>query len=444
MSRKAARPGASLASYNVEGVRDAKMPPELLSGFRMLDLADDKGALCGRIFADMGAEVIKVEPLSGCPTRAIPPFLDDRPSAERSLYSLAYNAGKLSITANLESADARAILVELAKKSDFFVESYPAGYLDSRGLGYTSLSAINPRLIYVSIAPFGESGPARDYQARDIVSWAAGGAMFMMGDEGRPPLEMSLPQAGLHAGAEAAVGALLAHYPRQIDGRGQRVIVDMQACVAWTLMNEQAMPIMHGDYIRRGGVYYTATGSRRKMVFRCKDGHISLMLVGGFGVGARSIKGLIGWMAENGSAADWMLKKDWASWTPGLISRATAKDHEEIADLENRVETFFLRMTKREIYARGRELRILLAPVATAADIAADEQLKARGYFVSVRHKAVDRTLTLPGPFAKFSQTPLKSPRPAPQLGEHNHDIYCGLLNLSEERLGQLAASGAI
>jgi benzylsuccinate CoA-transferase BbsE subunit len=420
------------------------MGSELLSGFRMLDFADDKGAVCGKIFADMGADVIKVEPPEGCPTRRIPPFLDDIPEADRSLYFIAYQAGKRSVTLNLASPDGRALLEDLVRRSDFLLESFPVGYMDSIGLGYERLAELNPRLIYTSITPFGDNGPDKNFKAYDIVSWASGGPMFLMGEPGKPPLEMSVPQAGLHAGAEAAVASLLAHYPREIEGRGQRVVVDMQACVASTLMNEQAMPIMHGDYIRRSGVYYTAMCTRRKLVYACKDGYISTMLAGGSGVGSISMKALVEWMAGNGFAADWMIKKDWASWVPGIMMKATDKDREEIADLEERVQQFFSTMTKREIYTEALKGRILLAPVATAADIADDEQLKARDYFVRVEHDTLGRTLTLPGAFAKFSSTPVGPARRAPRLGEHNGEVWGELLGIDGARLGRLRAIGAL
>jgi len=257
------------------------MASELLKGFRMLDLTDEKGAMCGKIFADLGAEVIKVEPPGGCSTRRIPPFLEDEIGPDRGLYFIAYQAGKKSVTANLESADGRALVVDLAKKCDFLVESSQLGYLDTIGLGYDALAKLNPRLVYTSITPFGDKGPGKDYKWADIITWAAGGMMYLMGEEGKPPIEMALPQAGLHAGAEAAVASLIAHYPRETDGLGQRVVVNMQACIVWTLMNEQAMPILHGDHLRRSGVYAGSLGIRRKMVFRCKDGYISSVIGAG-------------------------------------------------------------------------------------------------------------------------------------------------------------------
>jgi benzylsuccinate CoA-transferase BbsE subunit len=419
------------------------MASELLKGFRMLDLTDEKGALCGKIFADLGAEVIKVEPPGGCSTRSIPPFLKDVPGSDRGLYAIAYHAGKKSVTANLDSADGRAVVAELAAKADFLVESYPVGYLDSIGLGYDPLAAANARLIYTSITPFGDKGPGRDYKWADIISWAAGGAMYMMGEEGRPPLEMSMPQAGLHAGGEASVSSLIAHWPRQVDGQGQRIVVDMQACIVWTLMNEQAMPILHGDHIRRTGVYTGSKDTKRKMVYQCKDGHISSLIAGG-GIGGASTTALVKWMAEKGFAADWMLAKDWTTWVPGMFMALTDRDRFEISDLEDRIQRFFMTMTKKEIYEQTLKRRILLGPVATVADIAEDPQLKAREYFIEVEHDTVGRKITMPGAFAKLSVTPIGPPARAPRIGENNEEIYRGLLGMSAARIAELRAAGAI
>jgi len=419
------------------------MTSELLKGFRMLDLTDEKGALCGKMFADMGAEVIKVEPPSGCSTRSIPPFLEDIPGPDRSLYAIAYHTGKKSVTANLDSTEGRALVADIAAQCDFLVESYAVGYLDSIGLGFDALSRRNPRLIYTSITPFGDRGPGRDYQWADIISWAAGGMMYMMGEEGKPPIQMSLPQAGLHAGGEAAVASLIAHYPRQVDGFGQKIVVNMQACIVWTLMNEQAMPILHGDHIRRSGVFTGSADARRKMVYKCRDGHISALIAGG-PLGGASTRALVEWMNEKGFAADWMLKKEWVAWVPGVFMKMTDQDRFEIADLEDRIQRFFLTMTKREIYDGALNRRILLAPVADVSDIARDEQLKSREYFVEIEHDTLGRKLTMPGAFAKLTQTPVGPRSRAPRIGEHNRDIYAGLLGLDDSRIEELRARKAI
>jgi benzylsuccinate CoA-transferase BbsE subunit len=419
------------------------MGSELLKGFRMLDLCDEKGALCGKIFADMGADVIKVEPPEGCSTRTIPPFLDDIPGPDRSLYALAYHAGKRSVTLNLKTADGREMLAELVKRSDFIVESFPLGYMDSIGLGYDRLADLNPRIIHTAITPFGDKGPARNYKAPDIVTWASGGMMFLMGEEGKPPLEMSQPQAGLHAGAEAAVASMIAHYPREIEGLGQHIVVDMQACIVSTLMNEQAMPLLHGDYLRRSGVFTGAIGGRRKTVFRCKDGFVSGLLAGGAYL--PSTNALIGWMKEEGAAPDWLAKEGGLkSLTPAGFMAARPEDLKELDMAEGVVERFFMNKTKREIWENILKRRILAAPVSTAADIAADPQLKSRQYFVEVDHPHLGRKLTLPGAFAKLSATPVGPAGPAPKIGEHNVEIYGGLLAMTSDRLTELRAAGVI
>ena len=206
--------------------------------------------------------------------------------------------------------------------------------------------------------------------------------MYLMGEEDRPPLQISAPQAFLHAGAEASAASLIAHYPRQTSGAGQRVVVDMQACVAWTLMNAQAFPIMHGASMSRNGVYSGALRLRRKGVFRCADGHISVMFSGG--AAASSAKAMVDWMDEKGFAADWMKQQNWRVWAPGVLSDASEEELRQVADVEDRIERFLLTMTRREIHAEGLRRRILLAPVNSVAEIAADEQLKAREFFVPV------------------------------------------------------------
>jgi benzylsuccinate CoA-transferase BbsE subunit len=419
------------------------MRSELMNGMRMLDLTDEKGAICGKMFADMGAEVIKVEPPQGCSTRKIPPFLDDEPDLEHSLHFLAYQAGKQSITLNLESADGRELLKELVKRSDFLVESFPLGYLDGLGLGYDTLAKLNPRLVHASITPFGDKGPGKDYKAADIVSWASGGAMFMMGEEGKPPIQMSVPQAWLHAGAEAAVASMIAHYARQTDGIGQHIVVNAQACVVWTLMNEQAMPLLHGDYLRRSGVFTGAIGGRRKTVYQCKDGHISFLMAGG--AYFNSSKAVIAWMNEEGMAPEWLKGEGGLkSLTPSGFMSATAADLKELDDTEEAIQRFFITKTKKELWQNILKRRLFGAPVANAADIADDAQLKARDYFVKVDHAGLGRQFTLPGAFAKMSETPVGPQGAAPQLGEHNHDVYGGLLGMSKPEIVALRAAGVI
>ncbi len=194
----------------------------LLGPYRVLDLADDRGLLCGKILADMGADVIKIEPPGGDPARRIGPFYGDDPDPEKSLYWFAYNTNKRSITLNLEDNEGQQIFKDLVKTADFVTESFDPGYMAGLGLGYSDLEKINSRIIMVSITPFGQTGPyvEHKYRYNDMIVWALSGFMHPNGDPDRAPTQITFPQAYLHGGAEAATAAMAAHYARETFGEG--------------------------------------------------------------------------------------------------------------------------------------------------------------------------------------------------------------------------------
>src|SRR5215216_5033435 len=193
----------------------------MLSPYRVLDLTTERGLLCGQILGDLGADVIKVEPLGGSPARRLGPFYQDQPHPDRSLYWWAYNRNKRSITLAIDTSEGQAILRRLVGKAHFFIESDNPGSLAKRGLGYADLAALNPALVYVSITPFGQDGPKANYAESDLIILAAGGPLILTGDEDRAPVRVSVPQAYLHASGQAAVAALIAHHERQRSGQGQ-------------------------------------------------------------------------------------------------------------------------------------------------------------------------------------------------------------------------------
>jgi benzylsuccinate CoA-transferase BbsE subunit len=275
------------------------------------------------------------------------------------------------------------------------------------------------------------------------VLWATGGMMAIMGERDRPPVRMNLLQSYFHAGAEAAVGTMTAHYPRELTGEGQHVVVNMQACIVWTLMNEQAYPILHGNSVQRNGVFVGSAGMRQRTVFPCKDGQITLLLAGG--PLAFSLRAFVKWMDEKSMAPSWMVEKDWSQWGPATFMNAKGEEvQKEIDAIEAAVTAFLMTMTKAEIYAEALKRRILLAPVATVADIATSEQLAARDFFVPIPHEDLGATILYPGPFAKLSATPLAVAGRAPHIGEHNSEVYCSILGYSKERLLTLRAVGAV
>ena len=416
----------------------------MLSGLRVLDLTDERGSFAGRMFAELGAEVIKVEPPAGCSSRRVGPFLDGIPGADRSLYFIAYQAGKRSVTLNLDMADGRNLLGDLVRSSDFVIESLGEDYLDARGIGYDWLSSLNPGVIYTTITPFGDRGPSAGWRALDINCWAAGGMMFLSGLPGRPPLQMTVPQAFLHAGAEAATASMLAYFSRLHDERGQRVVVNAQACVVWTLMNEQAYPVLHGEFLKRTGPVAGSARISRRTVYPCADGYVTFILTGGNPY-ARSSRLMVEWMIEEGAAPVWLKEIDWATWTAARFVTNPDPAFLELArKSEEAVHQFFAGKTKMELYHGAIERRILLAPVSTPRDVAEDQQLAARNYFRTVRHESVERDLPLPGRFARFSAVRTGDLSPAPRLGEHNLDVYHDLLGVELSRLRYLYSTGVI
>jgi crotonobetainyl-CoA:carnitine CoA-transferase CaiB-like acyl-CoA transferase len=405
------------------------LPP--LAGLRALDLTGALGHLCGRILADLGVDVIKVEPPGGDPSRRLAPRWRAPDGGEHGLFWFATNAGKRGVTLAVDRDEAGPVLAALVAHVDVVVESFAP---DSAAAALVARAvAAHPHVIHTSVTPFGDRPPGNALHADDIVIAAMGGPMYVCGDDDRPPLRLPFWQAFHHAGAEAAVGTLLAHLARARTGRGQRVVVNAQAAMVWTLMNAQAFPVLHGDSLRRSGSYMGSRGVRRRMVFACRDGFVSLLLLGA--QGAPSTRALMGWMAEHGMLPDWLAAWEWERWEPGYVMAIPPERQAEIERIEAVVEAFLRTRTKAEVYAEGVRRRILVAPVASVADVAADPQLAFREYFHAVEDPGLGRPLRMPGPFARLSATPLAPPRRPPAPGEHNGPVYRGLCGLDPERL---------
>jgi crotonobetainyl-CoA:carnitine CoA-transferase CaiB-like acyl-CoA transferase len=395
------------------------MPPPL-AGLRALDLTGPLGWLCGRVLADLGVEVVKLEPPGGDPARALAPRWRAPDGREHGLFWYATNAGKLGATLALDHPGAAAALARLADGADFIVESFPPDSEAARLVA--DVAAARPALIHTTITPFGDQPPGRALHADDVVIAAMGGPMYLCGDEDRPPVRLPLWQTFCHAGAEAAAGTMLAHVARGRTGRGQHVVVDAQAAMVWTLMNAQAFPVFHGDYVRRSGPYVGSRGVRRRMIFACRDGHVSLLLMGA--QGSPSTRALMGWMDEHGMLPDWLRAWPWERWEPGWAMEASPEAQAQLVRIEEVVAGFLATRTKAEVYGEGIRRRILMAPVATVADIAADPQLAFREYFRTIDDPSLGRAVRFPGPFARLSATSLAPPRRPPGPGEHNSLVY--------------------
>jgi crotonobetainyl-CoA:carnitine CoA-transferase CaiB-like acyl-CoA transferase len=344
---------------------------------------------------------------------------------------------------DLQQSDGQALFRRLVQTADMVIESCAPGTLEAFGLGYTSLHSLNPRVILTSITPFGQTGPYRDYQAPDLVGLALGGFLHLTGAAPGVPLRVGLPQADLHAAAEAAAATLIAYYERQHSGLGQHVDVSMQTCVVGTLMNATPYPALHGEDITRAGIYNASLGGRRRLIYPCQDGYVSFLAIGGV-MGAHAMHALTAWMAAEDMAPAFMQEMDWDTWDVVATMQAGAEGQQQIDAVEAAVGAFFLAHTKQELYEGSIARRILLAPVSDVRDIMDSAQLKARAYFVTLRHEALGATVRYPGAFAKLSQTPLQIRRRAPHLGEHNREIFVNELGLAPAEFLALQELGVI
>jgi crotonobetainyl-CoA:carnitine CoA-transferase CaiB-like acyl-CoA transferase len=410
----------------------------LLSPYRVLDLTDEHGILCGKILADLGADVIQVEPPGGSSARRLGPFYEDEVHPDRSLFWWSYAANKRSITLNLASRDGRALLQRLVPSGHFLIESFPPGHLERLGLGYEALTALNPALIVVSVTPFGQDGPYAHYRAADLNGMGMAGFMYVTGDPDRPPTRVGVPHFYLHGAAAGATGAMIAHAQRVLTGQGQHVDVSCQEAVARTLASAPQLFAIENTVIRRQGSYrQTGDTTFMRITWPCKDGFVNFQLSGGAGAG-RSVNNLIQWMEEEGLGDPVLIGLDWTTLGYGMITK------ELLERVVPPVERFLMSHTKAELFEGAVKRRILLFPVATTRDIMQNAQLQARGYFRQVFRPDFSTTITYPGPFVRASATPLELRRLAPKIGEHNADIYHNDLGLTREELVRLREAGAI
>ena len=402
-----------------------------LAPYRCLDLTDWRGWLCGKLLADLGMEVIKVEPPGGDPGRWWGPFLHDHSDAETCLPFWFQNRGKRSVTLNLETPDGQALFLELVAHADCLVESCEVGYLASLGLDATRLQQTHNALVHTSITAFGSHGPYAQLPATDLTLQALCGHMYLTGEVGQPPLRVSAPQAFRHAAAEAALGTTMALYHAKRTGYGQHVDVSAQLVQMRSMMNAAQFPALEQRNIERQGNSFELGEFRLKVVYRCQNGFITIMPFSS-ATDSTSLVALRDWAHEElGTPAH---LQGAAVAELNLFSLLFEPDKQAlIVALCQHLAGLFLRHTKEELYQGAVARRILLAPINTMADIMQDRQLDAREYFVMVDHGPLGQ-VTYPGPWARLSATPLANTPRAPRIGEHNAAVYGELLGLAPQR----------
>ncbi|MBN2062750.1 MAG: CoA transferase [Deltaproteobacteria bacterium] len=412
-----------------------KKPGQALSHIRVLDLTEEKGQQCGKFLADLGADVIKVEPPGGDPIRLKGPFFNDISDRETSLSWLGANTGKKSITLNLESREGRGVFLRLVRNVNIVIESYPPGYMKSIGLDYSNLEAENPSIVLTSISPFGQEGPYAEYKAYDLTITAMSGFMFTCGEADRAPVRISVGQAYAAAGAQAASASLLALSSCVLNGKGQHVDVSMRDCLPsggfeiYFFDTEGYIGERLGGRRRRANIFI-------RDLWPCKDGYIGWRLMVGM-LGAPTAYKLIDWMDEEGMAGELKTVK----WETLDMTEITQKDMER---WEGLIIPFLKKHTKAEIYEKAVQHEMLMAPAYNIKELMDYSQLIERGYWNQIYYEDLDASITHPGAFCRMSGSPIRPARRAPLMGENNKEIYVDELEISEREMELYKSRGII
>jgi formyl-CoA transferase len=392
--------------------------PRALDGLRVLDVTQVMaGPYCSMVLADLGADVIKIEPPAGDSTRQMPGAAGtDSPSFN------AVNRGKRSVVLNLKSAGGRDVFLRLARATDIVIENYRPGVMDALGLGYDALAALNPGVIVASISGYGQTGPLRAKGGFDLIAQGVSGIMSVTGEPGGPPVKAGVPITDLGAGLFALVGILAALDYRRRTGEGQRVdtsLVDAGVALSvWEATEYFAgigLPAPLGSAHRMNAPY---------QAIRCADGYITL--------GAANER-LFRRLCEV------LEHREWIAMTEFADNASRVRNREALAA---RIESITSLKPRGHWLALFDAHDIPCGPINDYSQVFADPQVEAREMVVEIEHPTLGSLRTLGSPI-KLSATPPDVRRRAPTLGEHTNEVLAAA-GLSKVQIRELRNSGAI
>jgi len=403
-----------------------------LSDIRIVDLSQTiSGPFCTKLLADFGAEVIKVEPPEGDPSRAMGPFPGDVPHPEKSGVFLHLNTNKLGVTLNVKTASGQKILRELVRDADLLVEGFHPGMMEHWGLGYEELEAINPKLVMLSISNFGQWGPYRDYQLSELVLYALGGTLHHTGLAEREPVKMALTVIQFQMGQVAAIAAMAGVLVARGQGIGQQIDFSMFEAQAGTI-DRGAINILTSAFndrqpsiLRSGPMIFRTI--QPNGIYPCEDGYVQIQ------------SGRPDWFLRflKTVGHEELLQDPRYQPFPDSIYRMDLKDEVEAITFE-----WCLQHTKWECQELAQANEWPVTAVSTMEDLFADPNFRGRNFFVEVDHPVAGK-LEYPGAPALPAETPWRAGR-APLLGEHNREVYCDRLGYSLPDLAHLRAQGVI
>jgi crotonobetainyl-CoA:carnitine CoA-transferase CaiB-like acyl-CoA transferase len=402
------------------------MTDQALSHLNVIELCSlVSGPYCSKLLADLGADVIKIEPpgIGDCARRR-GPFLHNIPAPELSGLFLFLNTNKLSITLDVTTETGKGILKELIKQADIFIEDNPPSVMEKQGLTYGDLEGINPRLVMTSITPFGQTGPYRDYKAYELNSHHAGGEGYLLpihsDDPDREPVKPGGIVGDCVCGLSAALATLTAAYFRVGTGVGQHIDVSKQDVLMSLVQHHVCTFANLGEVHNR-----LAKGFLMVLPMECQDGFIMITIVTD-----REWRSLVECMGN----PSWALDEKFLSW---------ANRHWYSNEINPRVQDWVRQFKKEELFHKLQAKGVSATPVNTAKDLAQSVQLHERGFFAEIEH-ILAGTLAYPTAAYQFSRTPWRAIRPAPLLGQNNEQVYCGRLGFSKNELTKLREGGVI
>lgn len=403
-----------------------------LQGLRIIDATDALAAYAARLLGDLGADVVRVEPLGGSSTRRQGPLTTAADGSDVSLFDRFVNAGKRSVTLDLDHPDGRKLFHRLLATADVLLETFTAGRAEELGLTPDETSALYPRLVHVSVTAFGRDRTPEDVADDDLTIMAAGGLLHLGGYPDTGPIVAYGGQGRVAASLFAAVGSLVALLARERLGAGDWVDVSAQECVAQALEDTVPTFEMTGQVRRRIGAESREAGTG---MYTCRDGTVS-MVAGRVGT-ARAWRTLVEWLNEENvdGAAD-LLAPAWSE----LAFRQT---DEAIARFGEVFGAFAAARSKTELYAEAQRRGIALSPVNDVRAVLDDPQLRARGFWVEVPDQKLGRSATFPGPPYRLSATPASVARPTHEPGADTRAVLVHELGLDDHQVDALREAGA-
>ena len=409
----------------------------VLADYRVIDLTDERGHLAGLIWAQMGADVIAIEPPEGSSARRLGPFAGDVEDPERSLHHWSYNRGKRSVVLDLRTSEGVDRAKALIAGADVVFESFDPGEAENLGLGRDVLAELNPALIHVSITAFGSDGPKANWTHSDLALQASAVNMAITGDADRAPLRAggTLPQAFHNAASEGAGAALIAMWDRQTrSGLGQHIDMSAQRSMSQASMSSTLNTSVNATVTQRIAGGASLQGIDIQLMWPCADGHASVTFL--FGPGFRAFtENLMAWVHEEGFCDEATRDKNWTEYAMMLLDgREPVSEYERVKGI---LTDFFATKTKAELLDGAMTRRVLITPVWDTGEVVDSQQLAFREYWEDVDHSDVvsdsgagsfdPAAIRYPGAFAKFTETPLAKLGRAPRLGEHTDEVLADL-----------------